>query len=413
MCDAISSCKDDASSDELDTEIAAAESTSIAAQQLTFSLQSWTSYETNYAECVTTWIVCLAVLHIDSISAPQGGDVHRQHHSRDIPSRIIYASITAAHYNLQCHDSSFSGGAIYFYNTAVFPQEALLMPTILSTAETQVHTDGVMYQTDGNHAVTLSTHTQSTNDDVQPSFVLIFIAIIVMVYKITISSHCRNRNAALQGKEQLTLFQWVFNWVYCPSKQLVNGFYCCPSKQLVYHWFIGSWPYHINGIGLLSAVSKQWNWFIVSRVKTMELVYWFIGLLPYHIKTIGSLLPFKTIGSLLPVKTIGSLLPFKTIGSSLVHWFIAMSYQNNWFIAAISKQLVHCYLCQNNYHPMDLPLLQSAKQPTEFTSASSSVLFKEANAKMGSLQQDSHELIKTLMSLSSWQTTSGCILLKE
>ena len=331
MCDAISSCKDDASSDELDTEIAAAESTSIAAQQLTFSLQSWTSYETNYAECVTTWIVCLAVLHIDSISAPQGGDVHRQHHSRDIPSRIIYASITAAHYNLQCHDSSFSGGAIYFYNTAVFPQEALLMPTILSTAETQVHTDGVMYQTDGNHAVTLSTHTQSTNDDVQPSFVLIFIATIVMVCKITVSSHCRNRNAALQGKEQLTLFQWVFNWVYCPSKQLVNGFYCCPSKQLVYHWFIGSWPYHINGIGLLSAVSKQWNWFIVSRVKTMELlVYWLIAISHQNNWFI------VTIQNNWFVVT------------SQNNWFI-VTIQNNWFIIGslvhchvISKQLVYC-----------------------------------------------------------------------
>ena len=108
MCDAISSCKDDASSDKLDTDI--------------------------------------VVLHIDSIGAPQGGDVHRQHHSRDIPARIVYASITAVHYNLQCHDSSLSGGAIDIHNTAVFLQEALLIPTITSAAATQGHT----YQSTGN-----------------------------------------------------------------------------------------------------------------------------------------------------------------------------------------------------------------------------------------------------------------------
>jgi hypothetical protein len=67
----------------------------------------------------------------------------------------------------------------------------------------------------------------ATNDDVQPSLVLIFTATIAMVYKITVSSHCRNKNATqrvkslhshLQGKEQLTPFQWIRHWFNQPSK---------------------------------------------------------------------------------------------------------------------------------------------------------------------------------------------------
>ena len=67
----------------------------------------------------------------------------------------------------------------------------------------------------------------ATNDDVQPSLVLIFTATIAMVYKITVSSHCRNKNATqrvkslhshLQGKEQLTSFQWIRHWFNQPSK---------------------------------------------------------------------------------------------------------------------------------------------------------------------------------------------------
>ena len=118
------------------------------------------------------------------------------------------------------------------------------MTTISSTAATQVRTDGVMHQTDGNHAITLSTHTQSTNDDVQPSFVLVFIATIVMVYKITVlvSSQCRNRNAALQGKEQLTLFQWVYHWFIVTSQ---NNWFIVTIQN---NWFI---------IGSLLSVSEQ------------------------------------------------------------------------------------------------------------------------------------------------------------
>jgi len=79
-----------------------------------------------------------------------------------------------------------------------------------------------------------------------------------MVHKITVSSHCRNKNAThrvkslhshLHGKEQLTPFQWI------------------------QHWFI---VIHIKTIGSLSPISKQLvychpyqnNWFIVTHIKT-------------------------------------------------------------------------------------------------------------------------------------------------
>jgi hypothetical protein len=67
----------------------------------------------------------------------------------------------------------------------------------------------------------------ATNDDVQLSLVLIFATTIVMVHKITVSSHCRNKTATqrvkslhshLQGKEQLTSFQWIRHWFNQPSK---------------------------------------------------------------------------------------------------------------------------------------------------------------------------------------------------
>jgi hypothetical protein len=98
-----------------------------------------------------------------------------------------------------------------------------------------------------------------TNDNVQTSLVLIFATTIVMVHKITVSSHCRNKNAThrvkslhshLHGKEQLTPFQWI------------------------QHWFI---VIHIKTIGSLSSISKQLvhchpcqnNWFIVTHTKTI------------------------------------------------------------------------------------------------------------------------------------------------
>ena len=67
----------------------------------------------------------------------------------------------------------------------------------------------------------------SQQPDSQPSLVLIFATTIAMVYKITVSSHCRNKNATqrvkslhshLQGKEQLTSFQWIRHWFNQPSK---------------------------------------------------------------------------------------------------------------------------------------------------------------------------------------------------
>ena len=82
-------------------------------------------------------------MQIDSTDAPQGGDIHRQHHSTDISARIIHANIAgfaAAHYSLQCQGSSLSGGPIDIYNTTVFLQEASLMPTMSSAATTRVHT---------------------------------------------------------------------------------------------------------------------------------------------------------------------------------------------------------------------------------------------------------------------------------
>ena len=134
-----------------------------------------------------------------------------------------------------------------------------------------------------------------------------------MVHKITVSSHCRNKNAThrvkslhshLHGKEQLTPFQWI------------------------QHWFI---VIHIKTIGSLSSTSKQ-------------LVY-------CH--------PIKTIGSLSSISKQLSSNGFTTASASqaikwphtLVH---CHPYQNNWFIVIHVKTLVtqwihHCFNQMDSY----------------------------------------------------------------